>query len=204
MRTYEDAPSAVFAANLKRERKSAGYTAAALADELGAIGADISRSAIAQIESGRRGTRGVTLDEALAISAALGVPLTAMLMPTDDETVSLAPELEVNSWRALAWLIDDEPLPGRRRVTSAVTGYIAVREAQLAAQGASVGLRHMRETATEEDAIALQRSLGWYHDTLRTLRRRLDDLEAMGHPTGGLLAERFADDLNDLDPEDQR
>lgn len=71
--------SEMFAQRLRKERRSRDWSAARLADEVTKLGGRISRGTIAKLESNTRGSRGVTLDEALLLSTALDVPLTFMV-----------------------------------------------------------------------------------------------------------------------------
>jgi transcriptional regulator with XRE-family HTH domain len=80
-------PNEAFAARLREAREAARMTQAELADRvLEVVGYNLSRTAIALIEKGKRR---VTLDDALAIAAALGVaPINLMVPFEDPEPVS--------------------------------------------------------------------------------------------------------------------
>lgn len=107
-------PSQVFGSHVRDVRIRKGWTSQQhLADRLGELGHGIDRSAIARLE---RGTRGVPLDEAFAIAAALEVsPLSLMLPREPGQPVAVAPGLTVTSAEAREWARGDDPLPGQDR-----------------------------------------------------------------------------------------
>lgn len=76
------APGEIFSRRMKDAREAAGIAQTELSRRLEELGYTLKRSAIADIESGRRR---VTLDDALAISAALGVAPLHMIVPFEDE-----------------------------------------------------------------------------------------------------------------------
>lgn len=107
-------PSRVLGEQVRRVRVRKGWTTQqALADRLKALGYDMDRSAVARLETGKRG---VSLDESFAIAAALEVsPLSLVLPRNEDEPVSVAPDLTVSTAAAREWLRGEEPLPGQDR-----------------------------------------------------------------------------------------
>lgn len=94
--------SDVFRARLVETRKALGYSnQAKLAKRLAEIGYPMHETAIARIESG---ARKVTIDDVVAIAAALDVALVSLLFPLDDDaTVQLAPKLKVDVVKARRW-----------------------------------------------------------------------------------------------------
>ena len=100
-------PSKVFRDRMREVRRLKGWTQQRLADELELLGVKLDASAITRIE---KGTRGVTLDDALAIAAALGVSPLHMLVSLDDNGTQLAPTLTVPTADARAWLRGQLPL----------------------------------------------------------------------------------------------
>jgi transcriptional regulator with XRE-family HTH domain len=81
-----------------------------LAEKLASFGWAIDRTILAKMEAGQRG---VSLDDAVAISAALGPALVTMLTPlisTGDEVVHLAPDVEVTPTQARHWMSGRGPL----------------------------------------------------------------------------------------------
>jgi len=102
-------PSEVFRKRLREVRKIKGWTQQDLAAALGRAGVHLNEFVITRMESGNRR---VSVDEAITISAVLGVSPVHMLVPlNDDETVQLAPRLPaVRTVDARAWLRGQRPL----------------------------------------------------------------------------------------------
>jgi 8-oxo-dGTP pyrophosphatase MutT (NUDIX family)/transcriptional regulator with XRE-family HTH domain len=100
-------PSEVFRARLREVRRLKGWTQQQLADELASLGVRLDASGITRME---RGTRGVTLDDVIAIAAALGVSPLHMIVPLDDNGAQLTPSLTVPTADARAWLRGQLPL----------------------------------------------------------------------------------------------
>jgi transcriptional regulator with XRE-family HTH domain len=95
-------PSEIFAVEVRTTRERKGWTQQQLADRLAALDCPIDRSIIAKIESGKRG---VSLDEAFAFAAALGVSPAALALPRGTDTdVRVAPNLTVRGYEAYRWL----------------------------------------------------------------------------------------------------
>jgi transcriptional regulator with XRE-family HTH domain len=99
--------SEVFRQRLREVRRLKGWTQQQLADALAAGGVRLDASAITRLE---RGTRGVTLDDVIAIAAALGVSPLHMIVPLDDNGAQLMPSLTVPAADARAWLRGQLPL----------------------------------------------------------------------------------------------
>jgi transcriptional regulator with XRE-family HTH domain len=89
-----------------------GLTADQLANRCQELGATrIDRSVIAKIESR---ARNVSLDEAIALAAALDIALIHLISPMDDnQEVAVTPELLVPAPAFRAWVRGQEPLPGQ-------------------------------------------------------------------------------------------
>jgi transcriptional regulator with XRE-family HTH domain len=100
-------PSEVFRSRLREVRRLKGWTQQELADALARAGLDLSAFAITRIETGNRG---VSLDQAIAMAAVLGVSPLHMIVPLEDERVQLAPQLTVTTAEARAWLRGQRPL----------------------------------------------------------------------------------------------
>lgn len=105
-------PSVVFGEQVRGVRLRRGLASQQrLVDRLGELGYAVDRSTINRLENG---SRGVSLDEAFAVAAALGVsPLSLMLPLEMGQPVAVAPGLTVTSAEARAWAKGDEPLPGQ-------------------------------------------------------------------------------------------
>jgi transcriptional regulator with XRE-family HTH domain len=79
-------PSEVFRERLHDVRRLRGWTQQELAAALGEVGVDLGEFAVTRLEKGKRS---VSLDEAVAIAAVLGVTPLHMLVPLDDSDVQL-------------------------------------------------------------------------------------------------------------------
>ena len=101
-------PSEVFRARLREVRRLKGWTQQQLADALADAGVKLDASAITRLE---RGTRGLSLDDVLAIAAALGVSPLHLFVPLDnDEELNVAPSLTANALDVRAWVRGQRPL----------------------------------------------------------------------------------------------
>ncbi|MGH7487950.1 MAG: helix-turn-helix domain-containing protein [bacterium] len=90
-------------------RKRRGWQQRELADELVKLGWEhVDRTVVAKIETG---TRKVSLENLLALAAALGVEPVALLLPRDDQVeVALTPNLLAPAWVIRAWIHGYMPL----------------------------------------------------------------------------------------------
>ena len=88
---------------IKSARLAAGVSAQQLADETERLGYSISRSQIANYESGRK--RGLDIAELLVVAAALNIPPGLLLFPDfPDGKVEVLPGNEADNVAALKWL----------------------------------------------------------------------------------------------------
>jgi transcriptional regulator with XRE-family HTH domain len=83
MADKEMRPSEVFAARLRETRQARGLSQSELARQMTDQGRPLSKAALLRIENGQRG---LSLDEAMAISAILRVAPALMLSPADDDS----------------------------------------------------------------------------------------------------------------------
>jgi transcriptional regulator with XRE-family HTH domain len=105
----------LIADEVKRHRMARDMSAADLAAKTVELGHPITRSALANLESGRRGI--VTTADLLVLAAALGVPPVELLFPVGHaETVEVLPGDEQPIWDAVEWF-DGEVLPVQGRVS---------------------------------------------------------------------------------------
>jgi transcriptional regulator with XRE-family HTH domain len=100
---------------LKEFRQIRGLTAGGLAERCAQIGApEITRSVIANIETGRRGPDGrrrreISVDEVLVFAYALQVPPLALVAPRDgSEQLQVTPDVVVGALDASAWLTGED------------------------------------------------------------------------------------------------
>jgi transcriptional regulator with XRE-family HTH domain len=102
MRTSE-----IFSRRLKDARTRRGWKQSDLSIRVTELGHPLDRATVAKIE---RGERRVTLDDAVALAAALGFPLMSLLAPEGEEDVELAPALPLRTRFAQSWMMGWLPL----------------------------------------------------------------------------------------------
>ena len=102
-------PSEVFREQLRTVRRFKGWTQQQLADALADVGVKLDATAITRLE---RGTRGVTLDDVIAIAAVLGVSPLHLFVPlgNGDSTLDIAPGLTAGAADVRAWIRGQLPL----------------------------------------------------------------------------------------------
>ena len=108
-------PSQVFGRRLRETRKARNLTQAELAARMQAKGHPISATAVLKIE---RGGRGLSLDEAFALTEALEAVPVYMLTPPDDKFVRLSESIATDGAGMSEWLVSglpDRTLPERRQ-----------------------------------------------------------------------------------------
>lgn len=102
-----DAPSEVFARRLKRYRERRGWTQDDLAREIRGVGWTVDRAQVAKIETG---TRNISLDEAVNIAWALGLPPALLYLPLgESHDVAIAPDVIVHPDLARKWIAGTGP-----------------------------------------------------------------------------------------------
>lgn len=146
-------PSQVLGDQLPALRRIAGLTQEQLADRLRRIGSALDATAIAKIETTTSKRRGVSLDEALEIAAALGVSPMHLFFPREaGATVPIAPKLkeDVPLLRAHAWLAGQQPLPGYDSEPEWLIFESAVSEDEMAVLGS---MRHVSQEELEEEDL---------------------------------------------------
>jgi transcriptional regulator with XRE-family HTH domain len=104
---------------LEQIRRRREWTRKELADHCAAIGAPhITAAVITDLETRRRSTRQITIDELLILAYVLEVPPLFLLAPTDGtEKLQISRDVEKDSIEASAWIADDagkeaEVMPG--------------------------------------------------------------------------------------------
>lgn len=116
--------SAVLAAQVKAVRQHRELSQQQLADEMASIGAPLDRSALAKIESQ---SRGVSAEELIWLSIALGCAPSALLVPYEvGAQVDVAPALTVDGHHMSQWLRGLRPLGTAERPVKP-TSYLAER-----------------------------------------------------------------------------
>ena len=94
-------PSEIFAERVRAVREARRWNQQDLADRLAEIGAPTDRATVARTETG---ARGISLDDAITYSVALGSQLIHMVVGVTGERVALAPDLDVSDVTARRWL----------------------------------------------------------------------------------------------------
>jgi len=102
------------AERVKQLRQRRGWTAAQLAERCAEIGApEITRSVIANIETGRKDSRGrrrreITVDESNILAFALQVPPAMLTVPLDGgDKLEVTPDVAMDPLTAASWLTGD-------------------------------------------------------------------------------------------------
>lgn len=101
-------PSEIFGDRMKAVREAKRWTQQDMADRLAEMGNPTDRATVARTESR---SRGVSLDDALAYTAALGPSLVHMVTPLgDDDQVAIAGDYIVPAPTLRRWMKDQWPL----------------------------------------------------------------------------------------------
>lgn len=138
--------SKVFGSQVRATRNRRHWTQQDLVDHLTALDLQIDRSVVARIENG---TRGVSLDEALAFAVALGVPPSSLVVPRGDEVdIRIAPNLSLKSWEALLWW-RGQSMPLRGQVSDEDGRFFsdAQTDVEVSSEQALPGLARLRNDA---------------------------------------------------------
>ena len=94
-------PSEIFAERVRAVREARRWNQQDLADRLAEIGAATDRATVARTETG---ARGISLDDAITYTAALGSQFIHMVVGVTGGDVALAPGLEASDVTARRWL----------------------------------------------------------------------------------------------------
>jgi 8-oxo-dGTP diphosphatase len=147
------------AGEIRRYREERGMSAQHLADRCAALGLDISRSTLADLENGRRVTMNVA--ELLVLASALDVPPLLLIVPLGRaEATEILPGDTVDTWRAAKWLIGDghgiplRVLEDPVRVTDLFLTHDYYEREAIAAQYSADGARRVIGQAKSDDEQA--------------------------------------------------
>lgn len=105
---------------VRQRRKWTAKDLAALCADAGAP--YITASVITDLETRRRSSRKITLDELLVLAHVLEVPPLLLFVPLDDaEVLEVVPGVELGALDAAAWIADDDAMlgPGRELLSTA-------------------------------------------------------------------------------------
>ncbi len=198
--------SDVFRQRMVHHRRRQDLTQAQLSERLVAMGVNLSRATVAEIESaGTRGNR-VTLEEAVAITAALNVPLRVMLLPLtegdkddiEDYDIEIGNQ-RANVWKLQRWLRGDAAsylLPGGAHVWFDAARPLRIHEGIEAAERSAKDADSEIEYADSESKR--QRARRDLDAALEALDRLIPDLRALGVPADGWLHPDFETELKKM------
>jgi transcriptional regulator with XRE-family HTH domain len=174
--------AASIAEQVRRCRKDRGLSAQQLADGCAALGLDISRSAVANFENGRRPS--VSVAELLAFACVLDVPPLLLVVPLDgDQPAHLPSGIADTPWTAAQWFAGlGRTKDGVVRLFLRHDRYIA--EAQFAIRKAA-GARSMAKAADDDGQRAAHTSAAQAADQAVRLAEEIvsetrDDIRAAG------------------------
>ncbi|MFI6287240.1 helix-turn-helix domain-containing protein [Streptomyces sp. NPDC051018] len=156
---------------VRRHRKERGLSAQGLADACAALGYEIPRTAIANLENGRRSS--VEIAEIFVLARALGIPPIVLLLPIGTAgAAEVVPGQSLPIWDAVAWftaetLIGDEPEPGTVdeiifELRSHAAGLNSLRKAIAFAEETRRGTSLMRDPAQRARNADMQAKLDDY------------------------------------------
>ena len=98
------------AGEVRRHRLARKMSAQQLADRCAALGMEIPRSVLANLENGRRPT--VSVAELLILAAALEVPPVTLIAPLGQAPeTQILPNRELTTWDAVLWMSGETRLP---------------------------------------------------------------------------------------------
>ena len=215
--TSEEVPwgarwSAGIGRNVGKARRAVGLTGEQLAQKTKQIGHEVTRSVIANIETGRRET--VTVQDIAVLAAALGVPPVALLYDVSGPRVAALPGQEMDAIEAEEWWSGHHGA-GIVRLDSDFKASKKLQDEQLAALNAKRGLFQLersfgkatdewflaeanRQIAPGDERIAAEARIRTYAATemARTLIHMVDgDMGQFTKPT-----RRYIGILANLDP----
>lgn len=100
----------VVADQVRRYRVARKLSAQALSDRCAALGMEIPRPVLANLENGRRPT--VSVAELLVLAAALDVPPVVLVVPLGNRpNVEILPGRELDTWDAALWISGEVRVP---------------------------------------------------------------------------------------------
>lgn len=130
----------VIAGEVRRYRIARKMSAQALSDRCAALGMEIPRSVLANLENGRRPL--VQVPELLVLAAALDVPPVVLVAPLGHApNAEILPGREVGAWDAALWVSGEVRLP---------EGATGAERLDLADERAIVPLYHQHDWLVEE------------------------------------------------------
>jgi transcriptional regulator with XRE-family HTH domain len=95
--------TSIAGAEIKRHRTARKMSAEELAKKVTSLGYDYSRDQIVNLERTKTRRTSITLGEAIAFGAALGVPPAMLLFPVEGGDIEILPGRNVDAWHAYSW-----------------------------------------------------------------------------------------------------
>jgi transcriptional regulator with XRE-family HTH domain len=183
-------PSEVLARQMAAIRERRRWSQQQLADRLAELGMPMDRTVIAKLENA---TRRVTLDEAFALAAALGVSPANLFLPLEAGTdVAIAPKLAVLPRAARAWVRGQQPL----HRDDARTFYTEVSDVEwvgMQQSGIRFLLQHIQDlidATVEQDSDKAIRAVDEINDEMARQRKAAVRFGDAGTATDTMTVER--------------
>jgi transcriptional regulator with XRE-family HTH domain len=110
-------PEDAIARGIRNARRSRGWTQQDLADRLAEIGYPLDRSTLAKLEATKK-PRGISVNDALAISAALGIAPVHLFTGLGDDDITIGENLSASAVRVRWWIRGKSLLPGAPGIAS--------------------------------------------------------------------------------------
>jgi transcriptional regulator with XRE-family HTH domain len=186
------------AENVRALRREQGVGQAQLADRLEELGRPLLSTGVSKLEAG---TRRVDVDDLVALSVALGVNPSRLLLPVtdDDEDVELTPNRCAPGWSVWDWADGRAPLPTLpedeglntpdeladfRRLARPTAArrheahdlHRALERVRQRVRRVLLGL-HLRKAGDPLDVEAFRRSLDLTRRAVRSLEEQLEEVE---------------------------
>jgi transcriptional regulator with XRE-family HTH domain len=172
--TRERAPetaSRVFGRQVEAARKRLHLTQAGLAKRLKELGINSHQATVARIETGGRR---VSVDDALALAAALGVsPLHLLAASYTHDPVPVTPNIEAGPGQMRRWLTGQAQLP---TLDEDAFFEVVPDDERVARQRR--GIQHLRQSYMEWEEAVLAKDPGGMRDALKDIERELARQEA--------------------------
>jgi len=101
--------------NVRRIRNHRGWRGDDLVERLRAVGVDIKRDALFDLEKGKRAS--VSVDLLIQLAYVLDVSPLVLMLPPDDQTMAVTPTLNVPAKTVYEWAVGGQPAPTGDPVT---------------------------------------------------------------------------------------
>lgn len=195
-------PSEILGDQVKEWRRKRNLSAQQLADRVAELGGTLDRVAISKLENGQRG---VSLDEALMLAAALNVPPPLLILPLGSESrVRITDESVIHPHLALEWLAGQQPLASTKRLAIGLQEwheaaerlrfFWALRQAQVETNLAHGELQRAEYVGDEKRLLAARAA---FADALKRLSDCLTSMRDKG-VTPPTMRDEYLDKMSEL------